>query len=273
MEQNTSIIIVGQPGTSKTTYLSQLVLQVESKKKAIKFRNKPDDLSILRDAISQLRNGEEVQVTPSENNEVIKLPLLMDGNEIDLVCPDYAGEQISDILKERKINTKWMDLIVKSDGWIIFIRPALLSVSYDISTKSIQEAEPVKQPINTEFKISDQSNLIELLQILRHYKKCTVQQESKTPKLLVAFTCWDELDEKVSPIEYVQKQLPLFYEYIANNWNKDSFSFAGLSAQGGKIAEVKENYEIYGPEESAYIVEQNGGDNVYDLSLLLTKVL
>ena len=61
MEQNTSIIIVGQPGTSKTTYLSQLVLQVEGKKKAIKFRNKPDDLSILKDAIARLRSGQEVQ--------------------------------------------------------------------------------------------------------------------------------------------------------------------------------------------------------------------
>jgi GTPase SAR1 family protein len=273
MEQNTSIIIVGQPGTSKTTYLSQLVLQVQGKKKAIKFRNKPDDISILKDAITQLRNGEEVQATPSENNEIIKLPLSINGNEIDLICPDYAGEQISHLLESREIDTKWIDLIVKSDGWIIFVRPTQLSVSYDISTKSIQEAEAVKLPNNTGFQISDQSNLIELLQILRHYKKLTVQQEAKTPKLLVAFTCWDELDEKVSPLEYVQKQLPLFYEYIANNWYRDSFSFAGLSAQGGKIADVKEDYELLGPEESAYIVEENGGDNLHDLSLLLTRVL
>ena len=273
MEQNTSIIIVGQPGTSKTTYLSQLILQVEGKKKTVKFRNKPDDISILKDAITRLRNGEEVQATPSDNNEIIKLPLLIDGNEIDLICPDYAGEQISQLLENREIGTKWIDLIAKSNAWIIFIRPTQLSVSYDISTKSIQEAETLKQPNNTEFQVSDQSNLIELLQILRYYKKLTIQQKTKTPKLLVTFTCWDELDKKVSPLEYVQKQLPLFYEYITNNWEKDSFSFAGLSAQGGKMADVREQYEICGPEESAYIVEQDGGDNVCDLSLLLTKVL
>jgi len=131
----------------------------------------------------------------------------------------------------------------------------------------------LKQSNDTEFRVSDQSNLIELLQILRHYKKLTVQQETKTPKLMVVFTCWDELDKKVSPLEYVQKQLPLFYEYIANNWCMDSFSFAGLSAQGGKMVDVKDNYEISGPEESAYIVKQDGGDYVHDLSLLLTKVL
>ena len=39
------------------------------------------------------------------------------------------------------------------------------------------------------------------------------------------------------------------------------------------MADVKENYEILGPEESAYIVEEDGGNNVYDLSLLLTRVL
>ena len=273
MEHNTSIIIVGQPATSKTTYLSQLVLQVESKKKAIKFRNKPDDISILKDAIARLRDGEEVQATPSDNNEIIKLPLSINGNEIDLICPDYAGEQISHLLEAREIDEKWIDLIAKSDGWIIFIRPTQLSVSYDISTKNIQEAEALKQPNNTEFQISDQSNLIELLQILRHYKKLTVQQKTKTLKLLVTFTCWDELNKKVSPLEYVQKQLPLFYEYITNNWSEDSFSFAGLSAQGGKMTDVKESYEILGPEESAYIIEQDGGDNVDDLSLLLTKVL
>ena len=273
MEQNTSIIIIGQPGTSKTTYLSQLVLQVDGKKKAIKFRNKPDDLSILKDAIARLRSGQEVQATPSDNNEIIKLPLYINGNEIDLICPDYAGEQITHLLESREIDAKWIDLIANSNAWIVFIRPAQLSVSYDISTKSIQEAEALKQPNDAEFKVSDQSNLIELLQILRHYKKLTVQQETKTPKLLVAFTCWDELDETISPLEYLQKQLPLFYEYIANNWNKDSFSFAGLSAQGGKIADVKDDYELLGPEESAYIVDQCGGENIHDLSLLLTKVL
>jgi hypothetical protein len=273
MEQNASIIIIGQPGTSKTTYLSQLVLQVEGKKKAIKFRNKPDDLSILKDAIAQLRNGQEVQATPSDNNEIIKLPLSIDGDKVDLICPDYAGEQISNLLESREIDIKWIDLIENSNAWIIFIRPTQLTVSYDISTKSIQEAEVVKQSNDAEFQISDQSNLIELLQILRHYKKLTVQQETKSPKLLVTFTCWDELDGKDTPLEYVQKQLPLFYEYIVNNWNKDSFSFIGLSAQGGKIADVKENYEIFGPEESAYIVEQSGSDNVFDLSLLITKVL
>lgn len=273
MEQNTSIIIVGQPGTSKTTYLSQLVLQVEGKKKAIKFRNKPDDLSVLKDAIVRLRSGQEVQATPSDNNEIIKLPLSIDGNEIDLICPDYAGEQISHILESREIDAKWINLIANSNAWIIFVRPTQLSVSYDISTKSIQEAEALKQPNETEFKVSDQSNLIELLQVLRHYRKLTVQQKTITPKLLVAFTCWDELDEKISPLEYIQEQLPLFYEYISNNWNKDSFSFAGLSAQGGKIADVREDYELLGPEESAYIVEQNGDDKIHDLSLLLTKVL
>lgn len=273
MEQNTSIIIVGQPGTSKTTYLSQLILQVEGKKKAIKFRNKPDDISILKDAITRLRNGEEVQATPSDNNEIIKLPLSIGDNEIDLICPDYAGEQISHLLESREIDAKWIDLIADSNGWIIFIRPTQLSVSYDISTKSIKEAEALKQPSNIKFQVSDQSNLIELLQILRHYKKLTVQQKSENPKLLVVFTCWDELDKKASPLEYVQKQLPLFYEYIVNNWCEGSFSFAGLSAQGGRMEDVKENYEIFGPEESAYIVEQNGGDNVCDLSLLLTKVL
>jgi hypothetical protein len=273
MKQKTSIIIVGQPGTSKTTYLSQFVLQVGSRMKTIKFKNKPDDLSILKDAIAQLRNGEEVQATPSDNNDIIELSLSIDGNEIDLICPDYAGEQISHLLESREIDAKWIDLVAQSDGWIFFVRPTQLSVSYDISTKNIQEAEALKQPNNTEFKVSDQSNLIEFLQILRHYKKLTVQQETKMPKLLVTFTCWDELDGKNSPLEYVQKQLPLFYEYIANNWHKDSFSFAGLSAQGGKMANVKKDYEMLGPEESAYIVEQDGGDNVYDLSLLLTKVL
>lgn len=273
MEQNTSIIILGQPSTSKTTYLSQLVMQVDSKKKAIKFRNKPDDISILKDAISRLRNGEEVQATPSENNTIIKLPLVIDDKKIDLICPDYGGEQISHLLNVREIDSKWIELITQSTGWILFIRPSQLTVSYDISTKNIEEADKSELSISTEFRISDQSNLIELLQIFRNYKRLATQQKTIEPKLLVAFTCWDELDEKKSPLEYIKKQLPLFYEFIANNWNDYSYSFVGLSAQGGKMADIKEDYEISGPEECAYIVEQNGGENVYDLSLLLTKVL
>jgi hypothetical protein len=273
MEQNTSIIIIGQPGTSKTTYLSQLVMQVEGRKKTIKFRNKPDDISVLKDAITRLRSGEEVQATPSDNNTVIQLPLTIDGKDIDLICPDYGGEQISHLLEVREIDTKWMRLIAQSDGWILFIRPSKLTASYDISTKSIEEAEKSGQPNNIEFQISDQSNLIELLQILRYCKKLTVQQEAKKPKLLVVFTCWDELDKKLTPIEYAQKQLPLFHEFISNNWCENAYTFAGLSAQGGTIADVKAKYEIDGPEEYAYIVEQDGGDNIYDLSLLLTKIL
>lgn len=272
MEQNASILIVGQPGTSKTTYLSQLIMQVDSKKKAIKFRNKPDDISLLKDAIDRLRMGEEVQATPSDNNSIIKLPLSVDSKEIDLICPDYGGEQISQLIDVREVDSKWIELITQSNGWILFIRPSKLTVSFDISTKSIEEADKLEQSSNTEFKISDQSNLIELLQIFRYYKKLSTQQKTNAPKLLTVLTCWDEIDTKVSPLEYTQKQLPLFYEFITSNWTENSYSFMGLSAQGGKMADVKEQYEISGPEDCAYIVEQNG-DNVHDLSLLLTKVL
>lgn len=274
MAENTSIIIVGQPGTSKTTFLSQLFLQVSKQKKKIKFRNRPENISILNSAINDLRQGKSVQATPSEINADIEFPLIVDDKHIDLFCPDYAGEQISQFLDVniRAIDDKWVKLITQSDGWIIFIRPSLLVFSNDISKKSISEAEKVKVDNNEEFKLSDQSSLIELLQILRFYKKLSVQQRTKVPKLLIAYTCWDELEE-TTPLEYTKRHLPLFYEFIKNNWEQDSFSFCGVSAQGGKIEDVKGNYEIEGPEEFAYIIAENGGDKIFDLSLLITKVL
>lgn len=270
------ILIIGKPRSSKTTFLAQFYSSILSKKNSINLYKPVENITAIEDARKQLASGDETQATPPNNNVEILLPLKINEKKYDLIFPDYGGEQINKIVEERKVEKKWMESIKNSENWILFIRLNDITTHYDLSNKTLdEEAMKQSEEKNTQkLVVSDQSVFLELVQILLQIKGNKLLIKNSSVKLTIILTCWDELGTEKSPKENLIKSLPLFYDFIKANWEKDKFLVLGLSAQGFNLnnQEAKDKYLDEGPEKFAYMVNEEG-KHINDISEIITRAL
>ncbi len=181
---------------------------------------------------------------------------------VELLCPEYGGEQIDKVLNTREVDSAWKEAIINSDNWLYFIR--LTSVNHALDASKVvltpDHLKPKEDPKEAEYVISDQSALIELLQIFLHSKDHDSHFKNKNLKLTIVLTCWDELETNKTPREILAERLPLFLNFIETNWVGDRIKILGLSAQGFSLntPENIEKYQLDGPEEYGYVVKEDG---------------
>lgn len=274
---STSLLLIGKPHSSKTVFLSQFYSRLQKKKSSLKLYKSVDDLSPISGAREALASGEEPQTTPVEENVKFYLPIEINQRQVDLKCPEYGGEQVLSIVENRELSKDWTASIQESNSWILFIRLNNINKSLDISdiTYSEQHQGNSKESLSeTEYKLSDQSFFIELLQILLHSKGTDCHLLNDKLKLTIVLTCWDEMNTEEKPHDLLKSKLPLLLNFVESNWNKNCLNIIGLSAQGFAldVAENKEKYQIEGPEEFGYLVLPDGSQTI-DITQLIEQAL
>ncbi|RNI23370.1 TRAFAC clade GTPase domain-containing protein [Rufibacter latericius] len=273
---NKSILLIGRPHSSKTVFITQFYSKLRKGKSKLTLHKPVDDLTTIAPARDSLANGEEPQSTPAESNLMLFVPIKFNEVIIDLACPDYGGEQINKIIRERNLDKKWLDSIKSSNNWLLFIRLSSIDRSIDISNVTVTKEYLNKDENNfgSVFTISDQSFLIELLQILLDAKGHDFHFNNNQVKLVVALTCWDELNTDERPKDILKSNLPLLLDFIEANWSKESVKVLGLSAQGFSLnnPDNKLKYKTYGPEAFGYIINEEGG-RVDDITELILEAL
>jgi predicted RNA-binding Zn-ribbon protein involved in translation (DUF1610 family) len=273
----TSLLLIGKPHSSKTVFLSQFYSKLQENRSKLKLYKSVEDLTPISSAREALALGEEPQTTPSEKSVKFYLPIQVGEKQVDLKCPEYGGEQILNIVENRELNKEWTTSVKESNSWILFIRLNNINKALDIS--DVTYSNQYKQSaINTvpeaEYKISDQSFFIELLQILLDCKGVDYHVLNNNLKLNIVLTCWDEMDTQEKPYEVLRSKLPLLLSFIESNWQEDYLNIIGLSAQGFALTtpENKEKYQIEGPEEFGYLVMPDGTQK-NDITELIEQAL
>jgi hypothetical protein len=268
-----SILLVGKPHSTKTTFITQLIARIESGKSVISLYKPIEDLTSIIDASKAIAKGEEVAATSTEKNLTLTLPLHYNNENVDLSCPDYGGEQINKIIQDREVDAKWGKSIKQTNNWIFFIRPTSLSSYFDLSNKTLDSGElKNSEAPGEEYEISDQSSFIELLQFFLNVKGHDAHAIIKDIKLSIVLTCWDELDSPGNPKSVLKKNLPLLLEFIEANWAESHFQVLGLSAQGFSLKE-QENRDKYlenGSENFGYLISSDG-NQIDDLTELIVS--
>jgi hypothetical protein len=257
---NDSILLIGKPHSSKTVFLSQFYSRLQKKRSRLKLYKPVTDLSPISIARDALANGREPQPTPSETSSNFFLPIEMGDKQIDLLCPEYGGEQVINIIETREINENWKNAIHSSQSWILFIRLNSVNQHTDISDVTYGEEANVKTTPE-EYQMSDQSFFIELLQIILYHKNYDYHFLNDKLRLTVVLTCWDEMtNPEELPVNKFKTQLPLLHNFINTNWSDTNWKVVGLSAQGFALdtEERKEKYQIEGPEQFGYLIQADG---------------
>lgn len=271
-----NILIIGGPNTGKTHFGIQLYERINSRQFEFKIdpKNRPSDMTIFEDGLKNIYNGKRAAHTETGANRSIELIITDKNNsEVKLAFPDYAGEQITSIVDNRKINNLWQDYIANSTSWVLFIRLNELIPLEDIVNKGIPSAEEI-QKRNSQpppVKISEAAFYVELLQTLVYIKGLSTFSPIGQPNLTVALSCWDELDlsKNQLPATLLQERLPMLFDFLNNNWHKESLSIIGLSSTEKSLTdEPDDDFIDREPINFGYYIN-NIGDSHKDLTLLI----
>ena len=281
-KQHHKILVIGGPNEGKTHFSGQMYLRLRHKEGRFKITNVPDDFSGFDEVLGALYDGRSAQRTYSGADEELVLSLedSKTGNLIDLTFPDYAGEQIVNLVEHRMVAPAWKEKILESNAWALLIRPSLLKIPEDIITRPPDEKLLGVQGANGQenMKMSSTLFFVELLQMLMHIKRMSnSSNEEVLPRLVVLLSCWDEIlkeNPNVKPAKYMSEKIPLVNEFIEANWEKEDFTILGLSSTGRKLDDKKPNKEYLnkGPEQMGYFMTSENKEEK-DLTLIIEKFL
>lgn len=133
-----------------------------------------------------------------------------------MIYPDYGGEQLRNIIEQRKINTSWQNKLKNSTSWFLFIRLDFIENIYDITTKFYRQIEEekevnLKQPNIIDLPIDSSAFYIELLQTFL-FVKGMVHRSKNKPRLTILLSCWDKPNYPPStiPSSVLELTMPLF---------------------------------------------------------------
>lgn len=278
VDRSQSVLLVGGPSTGKTIYGAQLLSRLQADRGNLRLRHAPENIDPFKAALHRLSQGLLAKHTSVATYNEVVLPLeLPTGVPVDLVWPDYGGEQIRRIMNQRWVSVEWRDRIRTSTGWLLFIRPSMIHSQNDVFSRPIHKVVKPANGVEEDRQWSQQAWYTELLQILLFIRGVGVLERVSAPRLAVVLSCWDEIasdGNPDTPEAALSARLPMFRTFLRSVWDVHSVSVFGVSSLGRALNEdsVDEEYVDFGPHNFGYAVPSEGGKDD-DLSLPIQWLL
>ena len=269
---NKSILLIGESGVGKSHYGAQLLKRLMQEDGRIRMHGAPTNLEPFQTVMASLDAGLSADHTATSVYYESCWPIIDDeGRDAHLIWPDYGGEQVKNMIDDRRLPPIWLERIVNSSSWLLMIRLQTTRTDDDIFSRPLKSLRGNGKEFR-EGRLSDQARLIELLQILLYAQSTSNKRVERLPRLVVLLTCWDEMDGSGKPIDVLQQRLPMFRDFIASNWQ--DFSVLGLSALERPLDKEKpdNDYITQGSEQFGYVVLENGNHSP-DLTLPIRELL
>lgn len=269
-----SLALLGESNVGKSHYGAQLLSRVEAERCELRLREAPSDLSVFEEVREQLAAGLPGAHTPSGVYKESLWPIKdRRDNAVDLTWPDYAGEQVRQLIDTRRISADWLARVQEADGWILMVRPSLCKQDEDIFSRPLGSVSAPKDESTVAIRRSVQSRLVELLQMLRYAR--VLRDQRQPPALAVLLSCWDELGLQTGtkPADVLTERIPLLAAYVKTRWGDEHSMVFGLSALGTALSSTKSNEAFIneGPERHGFVVDADGSSDV-DLTLPVARL-
>ena len=259
-DRSHSILLIGGPNAGKTHFGGQLLGRLQLEQARLRMRSEPESIVPFEEVLRRLSQGLAADHTSVDTYDETVLPLELPGGEpVDLVWPDYGGEQIRLMMAQRRVSDAWKTRIGGSDGWLLFIRPSILHAQDDIFTRPLHELTGSGDDEPESYEWTSQAFYIELLQLLLYVRGLGTLTRVSEPNLAVVLSCWDEIDERdqcLPPAVFLRKEMPLFSAFLESTWQHTSLTVLGLSSLGRPLSTEREDegYIDEGPETFGYVI-------------------
>jgi hypothetical protein len=249
MSDGSSMLLMGLKGSGKTSFLAALWHLVESNElptglTAPKLQPDRQYLNRIRD--SWLR-FEEVGRTSLRSQEVVSLLLNDSQTEgtVSITVPDLSGEVFRLQWATRRANRQYVEFASGSSGLLLLIHPAnvdagtriplskedvAIAASSESSNSNFSERVPgATRDWSANFSPT-QVQLVDLLQMLFE-----IRVSAAPLRIAVMISAWDLIKEPILPSSWLERRLPLLFQYLVANSETLEFRTYGISALGGDL--------------------------------------
>nr|WP_282100795.1 hypothetical protein [Pseudomonas syringae] len=252
--------MVGESNVGKTHYGAQFLKRLMVKTCALKMSGAPTNVDAFTTALSCLTEGKSTDHTPANTYVESVWPITDEaGRYAELVWPDYGGEQVRNLVMQRRIPATWRERVLEATDWVVLIRLHSVRFEDDLFSRPLQSfaaAEPNGEA--AAYELSDQARKVELFQMLLYLAQLHLDLPLRKPRLTILLSCWDELDTTELPAALLASRLPMLWSFVRSNWK--SPTVIGLSALERALSktDVDQEYAIRGPEDFGYVVLPSG---------------
>lgn len=269
-----TILLVGESNVGKTHYGAQFLKRLVVKSCALKMSGAPTNLDAFTTALSCLTEGKSTDHTPANTYVESVWPITDEaGRYAELIWPDYGGEQVRNLVTQRRIPAAWRERVLEATDWVLLIRLHSLRSEDDLFSRPLQAfAAAESQGEAAAYEPSDQARTVELLQMLLYLAQFHLDRPLRKPRLTILLSCWDELETTELPADLLASRLPMLWSFVRSNWM--SPVVMGLSALERALSktDADREYAIRGPEEFGYVVLSDGVKNT-DITLPIQRLM
>lgn len=278
------LVLLGGPYSGKTHYAGQLYGRLKRRPGALRLRpgqgGTPADLTPFEEVLACLEEGRAAQHTHVDAWAEVLLPIEdRQGKAMDLLWPDYGGEQLTKVIfQQREVQERWLPRLREAQGWLLLIRLKNETV-YEDALEQLAARPPERRDGPTLRASTWDANArwVELLQILLHAAGAGTVDRLHQPRLAVLLSCYGELEVSAEqpPRTTLAQRLPLLAAFIDSVWQSHAVSVWGLSALERTLDEhgADESFIDQGPEHQGWVIAPEGGEHNPDLSLPLAWLL
>jgi hypothetical protein len=249
-----SILVIGESNVGKTHYGAQLLKRLIVGESKLRMAGAASNLKPFEKAMDSLAEGMATEHTPATTYIESVWPIAdADGRLGSLIWPDYGGEQVINMIAERKVPGAWRDRVVSATDWVFLIRLHTLRSADDMFSRPLAALGQAHEE-ESQYQFSDQGRLIELLQMLLYVAELDRDTPRSSPSLTVLLTCWDELGVQGNPQSILAEQLPMLSAFIHSTWREPAIF--GLSALEKALNQngPNQDYAIHGPEQFGFVI-------------------
>ena len=271
------LLLLGEYDVGKSHFGGQLLGRLNREQGALRMVGAPPTLGPFETVLNRLNGGRAAPHTP-QSQYVESIWPLADGagRQLQLHWPDYGGEQLGAIRRERAMPQAWRDRICRTTGWIVMIRVAHHQLSDDIFTRPLAKPGKERSAPDT-FAMSSQAQVVDLLQWMMFVRGTGTLAPVATPPLTLLLSCWDELpraEQAMPPCDVLRARMPMVAAFLEANWQAGAHHVLGVSALERPLSEeqVDEEFIDRGPEAFGYVVLEDGSHDP-DLTLAIAGMM
>jgi hypothetical protein len=250
-----SVVVIGLPGSGKTTFLAALWHIVTAKDVPTKL--KFSHLGVgsqkhLNEIAARWRDAKQQDRTLLQGLRMVQMNLKDDtGRALVVTFPDVPGEEYRRMWEERDVDPAVMETL-RAGGVLFFIHADAINAPNWIVDENetytkwgipVPEGQPVEWHPRT---APTQVQLVDILQLLR-----LPPLDVGSRKVAIVLSVWDKAQgEGLTPDVYLAQKMPLLNQYLSHNADEWTTRIFGVSAQGGDYDHVDSAKELR-PEAEA----------------------
>jgi hypothetical protein len=233
-----SVVILGLPGSGKTTFLAALWHLITERElpTRLRFHNlRVGDAAHLNAIAARWRSATVQDRTSVGGNRIVSMNLRNAANDhVRVTFPDVAGEAYRQMWEDRDCDPEVAD-ILQDGGVLLFVHAdTIRAPQWVVDVAALSQRLGLNLPAGQELAwhprlAPTQVQLVGLLELMRE-----PPLDVGPRRLTIMLSAWDKaLGERLAPGAFLAAKLPLMHQYLRSAVDGWIWRVYGVSAQGG----------------------------------------